>query len=411
MTHVVCIGDVHLVPTTAGADRRAAVEYVVDRELSHPRGVTLWVVLGDLAHGLSHGRLQPDDRNWWSTQLRRMAHVAPVIIVYGNHDVPGDLDVFGHLRAAHPITVVPGASIIDAKTAEGNPVVRVFALAYPHKAGQVAAGATLDEARTALHTLCQQAAERLAQPGVVHALVVGHVNIAGALSSVGQPQIGQEIELDPSALSVFSERTPKVFGHIHKAQEMGNFAFYAGSVCPMDWGETEPKSYLTIDYPDHPQGTIAVRREAIPAPRLWHVEGTVRRIDETWGFDWHVDGETAAPTEWTYNDRVRVRFSFPASARDLFDLRLVSAPFDGAGVVKLEPVALPDRTTRAPQVAAARSLEDKVIAWAEQARLTLTDPGRAGLHIALQDLQGQDRDTVVAAVVGQLKTLAAEVAR
>lgn len=422
MTHVVCIGDVHLVPTAAGADRRAAVEFIIDKELSHPRGVTLWVILGDLNHGLSHGRLQPDDRNWWAWQCRRMGTVAPVVILYGNHDIPGDLDVFRYLASAHPIYVVDRPLVIDAKDEQGNPIVRIFALPYPHKAGQVAAGASLDDAREALHLLCRDAAGRLAQPGVRHTLVVGHVNIAGAISSVGQPQIGQEIELDASALAVFSDRTPKVFGHIHKAQEMGGGAWYAGSVCPMDWGETEPKSYITVDYPDHPQGTIAVRREEIPAPRLWHVEGTVERLapsaDEDgarphveWVYVWGVEGETPMPDTLTAQDRVRVRYQFPASARDLFSADLVRAPFEGAGQIKLEPIAVPDRTTRAPQVTQARTLDEKVLAWAEHARRTLTDEGRAGVAAALHTLQAQDRETVIGAVVARLKAQVEEVAR
>lgn len=398
---VVCIGDVHVAPGDRRADRQAAVEHIIDKELSGPRPVTLWVVLGDLSHGLSHGRMQPDDRNWWCQQLRRMANEAPVIIPYGNHDVPRDLDIFGFLSARFPIVVLDAPRIVDAKTAEGEAVLRVFVLPYPQKAGQVSVGASLEDARQALFTICSQAAEVL-RASTVPGLVVGHLNIAGAVSSVGQPQIGQEIELDPSALALFDPRVPKVFGHIHKAQVVAG-AFYAGSVCPMDWGETEAKSYLTIDYPEHPGASPIVRREELPSAPMFHVEGAVDLDDEGMHqFVWEVVSETPAPADWTGCD-VRVRYSFPASSRDLIDAALVRAPFVGARRLKLEPIAMPDRQTRSPLVAQARTLDDKVLAWAEEARTTLTEAGRLGVLSALHELQGHDRDTVVAAVVARLK--------
>lgn len=412
MMHVVCIGDVHLAPGEGRAMRAAAVEAIIEKELAHPRGVSLWVVLGDLSHGLHIGRMQPEDRNWWAKQLRVMAQVAPVILPYGNHDIPGDLDLFGLVKARFPIAVLPAPGIVDAKNEAGDVIIRAFVLPYPQKAGQVATGASLEDARQALHTLCVQGAQALldARDRHVRTLVVGHLNIAGALSSVGQPQIGKEIELDPSALALFARSTPLVFGHIHKAQELAG-AYYAGSVCPMDWGETEPKSYLTIDYPDAFEAPPIVRREALSVPRLWHVEGDVVQhtnedpaVAPAWGFTWQVVGEQATPPDvWTDRDHVRVRYRFPASARDLFPREMITSAFTGAGRVKIEPVAIPDRTTRAPQVAAARTLDDKVLAWAEHARLTLTDAGRQGVQQALHELQAQDRETVIAAVVAQLK--------
>lgn len=400
---VVCIGDVHVAPGERRADRWAAVEHIIDKEMHGPRPVTLWVVLGDLSHGLSHGRMQPDDRNWWCRQLRLMANEAPVIIPYGNHDVPHDLDIFGHLAGRFPIAVIDAPRIVDAKTEEGETVLRVFVLPYPQKAGQVAAGASLEDARQALFTICSQAAEVL-RTSTVPGLVVGHVNIAGAVSSVGQPQIGQEIELDPSALALFDARVPKVFGHIHKAQTVAG-AFYAGSVCPMDWGETEAKSYLTIDYPEHRGASPVVRREELPSAPMFHVEGIVDP-DGCGGYQffWEIVSETTTPpTVWTGCD-VRVRYSFPASSRDLIDAEIVRAPFAGARRLKLEPIAIPDRQTRSPLVAQAVTLDDKVLAWAEDARKTLTAEGRLGVLAALHELQGHDRDTVVAAVVARLKT-------
>lgn len=396
---VIGIGDVHTAPGDRNADKQAAVEHIIDKELSAPRPVGLWVLLGDLSHGLQHGRMQPEIRNWWGTQIQRMAQAAPVLIVYGNHDIPGDLDLFAAIAAPYPIRVVWTPGVVDI--VHESEALRVCCLPYPHKAGQIAAGATLDEARAALFTLCQQGAAALED--AAQTLVVGHLNISGAISSVGQPQIGSEIELDASALAQFSLMTPKIFGHIHKAQAIAG-GFYAGSVCPMDWGETEPKSYLVVEYPE--RGAPIVTREQIPCRPMYHVDLSARREEDgTLSLPWVVRGETPAPATWVGCD-VRVRYTYPASQRDVVPVPAIRALFAEASMLKLEPVAVPDRAVRAPAVAAAVSLEDKVLAWAEEAHRALTPEAADRVRQGLHTLQGATRETVIAAVAARLKAAA-----
>jgi hypothetical protein len=72
-------------------------------------------------------------------------------------------------------------------------------------------------------------------------LMIGHVNVAGAQLSNGQPSIGHEIELNPKHLDRLGD-IPKLLNHIHKPQTIAG-AHYAGSVCRLDYGEIEEKRY------------------------------------------------------------------------------------------------------------------------------------------------------------------------
>src|SRR6185295_10123179 len=77
-------------------------------------------------------------------------------------------------------------------------------------------------------------------------LMIGHVSVAGAVSSVGQPQIGGELEITQDHLDRLGP-VPKCLNHIHKHQQVGG-AIYAGSLCRLDWGEVEPKGYVVVTY-------------------------------------------------------------------------------------------------------------------------------------------------------------------
>jgi hypothetical protein len=57
--------------------------------------------------------------------------------------------------------------------------------------------------------------------------MIGHVNVGGAITSSGQPNIGREIEISARHLDQLGN-IYKGLNHIHKAQEIAG-AWYAGS--------------------------------------------------------------------------------------------------------------------------------------------------------------------------------------
>jgi hypothetical protein len=232
------------------------------------------------------------------------------------------------------------------------------------------------------------------------ALTIGHVNVAGAIASCGQPQIGKEIELDQELLYCLA---PYYVGlnHIHNRQVIGK-AQYAGSICRMDWGETEPKSALRVDITPETGGWVTSFL-TVNVPPMYHVDGTFSR--ET-GFDWTVkkgpDGPRQDPPATWAGCEVRVRYTFKASDRGLFDDAVIREPFLAAARLVLEPLAIPDRGLRSKEVAAAHTLGEQIAAWCV-ANETEATPG---LLAKLGQLEHKDSQQILTEVGAQVAPVA-----
>lgn len=239
------LGDLHLGPNSRNADRIRALDQAIAEQTLQP--VAAWVWPGDL----NHGRMTIEDKNVLVTRVTRMADHAPIVICYGNHDLPGDLDFLAKLHAVWPIVVVSRPQVLHVTLATGA-TAAIFVLPYPQRAGLVAAGTPsanlVDAAWHALDVIFMAAAAELqaATTAGEIPLMIGHVNVAGSIVSTGQPNIGAELELDPLLI----QRLGGIYvglNHIHKAQQIAG-AWYAGSMCRLDYGEIEPKRYLVIEY-------------------------------------------------------------------------------------------------------------------------------------------------------------------
>jgi DNA repair exonuclease SbcCD nuclease subunit len=365
MTQLVHIGDFHSGPGPRNAVRFRALDQIIREGLALP-GLGAWLWPGDL----SHARQAIDDKNAIAERLQLMAGRAPVVICQGNHDLAGDLDVFARLETTHPIFVIDRPQTIRLKLATGE-MASIFVLPYPTKGGLVAMGvspgAVVDEGAAALTSIFLDAAEQLQTAAVQGdvTLAIGHVNVAGSATSVGQPNIGHEIELNPTHIAKLG---PIYVGlnHIHKAQSIGG-AHYPGSVCRLDWGEIEEKSYIVVTLGDaqHDYGfyNFLVERKPLDVPPMYHVEGQLTREGFVWQCTAGPGGEAVAkPATWK-GCEVRVRYRFKQSEKSVLADARVLAEFADALKLEAEPIAEPDRALRAPEVAAARTLEDKLQAW------------------------------------------------
>lgn len=145
-------------------------------------------------------------------------------------------------------------------------------------------------------------------------------------------------------------------------------------------------------------------------PPMYHVEGKLTRDDFTWAVRKGPGGPADDPPvvnsrpDWTGCD-VRVRVSYAATERAvLAGLRArVAAEFAGARRLEIEPVAIPERALRAPEVVAAQTLDDKLQAWARLSGVAWGDR----LAARATELQAtEDGDAVVAAVEARLAPLA-----
>lgn len=402
------IGDLHLLPGPRNEDRLAALDQVIAAGEALP-DLAGWFWPGDL----NHAKMSIEDRNALVARAIRMAARGPVVVVRGNHDFDGDLDFLAKLDTQWPIYVVTRPEVLHIETA-GVTEVALFCLPYPSKAGLVGAGVSHEElhaaAVNALDPIFMAAGAELAAARAHGALTMtlGHVNISGAVSSVGQPQIGQELEVTLAHLARLGPGY-KGFNHIHKHQRLGAGeieAWYAGSICRLDWGEVEPKGYLVITVsPDDDGWRHEIEFCPVVLPPMYHVEGTLTRDAFDWRVTRGVDGpEDAAPSDWTGSD-VRVRMRYATAEREVLTAARdrVAQIFAGARRLELEPMAVSTRELRAPEVVQATTLPDKLRAWG---RLTGVSWTAEIDRCAAQLLAVEEADVLAAEVEARLGPLA-----
>lgn len=107
------------------------------------------------------------------------------------------------------------------------------------------------------------------------------------------------------------------------------------------------------------------------------------------GFSWAVtrgpNDDTAIPESFI-GAEVKVSYRFNADEKSALDETLVRVPFAGAKRLELDPIAVRNRASRAPDVAAAVTLEGKVEAFVERSELAWS----LSLAAKLADLQKPD---------------------
>lgn len=368
MTRLVAMGDVHEHPGPRNEDRLAAVDQVIAEGARVP-DIGAWAIAGDLFHASS----TIEGRNAWDERIQRMAAIAPVLIVKGNHDRDGELNGFARLKARWPVYVFdqPGVHVFRTAT---DQMAAVFALPYPTKGGLVSAGIApgdvVNTAAALLDPIFMVAANQLqaAKDAGYTTFMLAHANIVGSISSSGQPQCGQEIEVSYAHLARLGPIL-KLFGHIHKPQEISG-AIYLGSVCRLDFSEIEAKRYIVADIAADSSYTYESRPIAVA--QMFHIEGYLTRAgfsvdspDETHDEEIH---RRLTAHDWAGCD-IRVRVNYRASERAALDFESVKSLFAGALRLKVETVAIIDRDVRAPEVAAAKTLSGKLAAYRKEATL------------------------------------------
>ena len=385
------IGDTHLHADHRQGDRLAALDQIIAYG-EQQSDLAAWLWPGDLFHA----RSTADDRNAIASRLRRMNALAPVVICYGNHDAPGDLDLFAHLAGRWPVIVQPQPHVLRLRIPTGA-MASIFILPYPHRAGLVSAGTAsadlVSAGQRALDAIFLDGAARLrvAESEGDLTLMIGHVNVGGSLSSVGQPQIGREIELEPALLARLGD-IPKALSHIHKHQQIHD-AVYAGSITRMDFGEQEDKGFVewvydTVIPPD--RSSWCWRFVPLITPQQFHVEGT---LDREYFEITRVNGAPADQRpEWNGAD-VRVKYTYKKAEISTLDTAKILVEFAGCRSLKLEGIPVLEAQVRAPEVVAAVTLADKTEAFCRRAGLAWTP----SLADKVDQIQADDADRLIRA--------------
>lgn len=327
------------------------------------------------------------DRRQWLTgsscvmpmveHVRRLSDVSPVLIIYGNeeHDPKGSLDVLEYVSSEHAILVssrpqtyalAPGdlyEKSMESSSVDSADRLLIHTLPYPTKewlAGE--AQGSIDQlneiARAAVRDIMLGfgafRAEHISKEPGLPSMLVAHCNVAGSSLSNGQTLISQDLILDIEDLRQ-SAVDYIALGHIHKRQEFGSSASYAGSMYHLNFGEPEEKSFNVIEFNELNEMTITAI--PLPARRMvlrkgrWENGGLVLE-----------DGDDFAGAE------TRVRVMCKREESENVDLEIVKTAFSAAYTVKIEKIIEPDERTRHVDIQAQKTLRDKVGSWSKSIR-------------------------------------------
>lgn len=339
------------------------------------RGVELWLHAGDIYERAS----TPDERRAVAAWVQRATDVAPMVLVRGNHDAPRDLEILARLETRFPVIVEEafGVHVVAG--------VAVAALAWPQKAAIMAgarsiAEADLEAAESLRAVLRHLGAELDRVAEGLPRLLVAHAMTRGSETSAGQPLVGCDFELGIEDISL-ARADLYALGHIHKGQSWTHGApiVYPGSPRRTAFGEIEPKGYLIVD--------------ASPGSATWKLVETpcapMFLGEDAWdGERGRFEREWAGLPETVEGAELRLRFTVAAEHMDAAckaaeNVRSYLLEM-GAVHVKIDPVPRPTSVARAPEVARAKRLGDKLLAlW--KARDAMPEQAAAASMLEMAD--------------------------
>ena len=313
------------------------------------RGVDLVLHAGDVFER----RSTPRERQAVARFLASSAQVAPVVVVRGNHDAPGDLTLFESLASKHEIRVIEAAEVVKAAGCE------IACLAWPNRANILAkmqGGRETAElaASDALKNIVRGLGQQFTSDGP--RLFLAHAMVRGSMTSHGQPLVGCDFELGLEDLGAV-EASLYALGHIHLGQAWdipGAPVVYPGSPRRTAFGENETKCYVLATY----EGSklISLENIEVPCSRLLTIEA-----------EWKDDAFAISEHPLVEGAEVRFRYHTDIEHRDESS-RLAAEYAEtlkelGAAKVKIEEKLEVVTRARLPEVSRARTIAEKMIAY------------------------------------------------
>lgn len=208
--------------------------------------VNLVAITGDVYERAS----DPNSRNLAAEWIQKIAHKTQVLVVRGNHDAPGDLQILAKMDAPSLIMVHEVPQQISYPVADDDGII-IQSMPWLTKARWQAIHpeASKEEGDK---TVSQLALEYLKNnvalhPGYKH-ILVGHITVAGA-----KAQNHQQMGADGVTLGLYDLPEAGFYaamlGHIHLQQVLGcnEKFFYNGSIAPLEYGETHDKWFSVLD--------------------------------------------------------------------------------------------------------------------------------------------------------------------
>lgn len=367
------IGDPHITDDKRLDDQRVVFERVTRDVIAFRPDLV--VIPGDLTgHTVPH-RSTPREREVLFAMVRALADVAPVEIVKGNHDVWEDIAALAHLGGRWPISVRDGAGSEVIDTPAGPALV--YWLAYPTAAwllrdrpavaaedARVATGQALEQLLSTWRL--ETAHYRETEPGIP-IIGMGHVMVRGSVTGGGEVLVGAEIEVPADAVAGIFDYF--ALNHLHERQEVAPGVWYAGSVTRSDFGDVgRHKVWLDVGVADNGEGW----GNAVGFSPLCVVnEHSTHAIDfGTIDYEWAADAltETGRKGRADPGCEVKLRVKVRADEREAMEpaWRALCAEWrERAHRLTVEVETIPVHRVRAPGLAKADTLAERIGVWAE----------------------------------------------
>lgn len=294
------VSDWHLGATLGRLSRDTDHDAVIDEMCAIAQECRPHLILhtGDL---FDHGRPPAVEMRRALDALARLAELAPVVVLAGNHDSPALFEVFnrlillGTLGGRQNVTFVPRARPPDAGgilTFPGDPEhageeVRLAPLPFIQQNSVlelfgVPPGRWTAEYRDQIQKVEAALAAGLQadyDPANHVLLFAAHLHVDGAVFSTSERRVHVS-----DTYATETEHLPPVsyaaFGHIHRPQQLPGVTAgrYAGSPIPIDFGELgEQKSVVFVEAT--PGKTARVETVPLSGGRkLWRAEGSLEDL-------------------------------------------------------------------------------------------------------------------------------------
>ena len=368
MIRLLCIGDLHIREGEHLDDVERCLAFAV--QVANERDAHGVLLAGDAFEGKS----SPAERGLLADALANLATDSgsgrrPVIVIKGNHDQAGDLGVY----SLHPdVTVCERPRVVRLQNPRCVTSVDVLCVPWPERAYLAAAGhageAGEQAGSAALAAMLR--ATNATRGDIDHPLVVlAHLQVLGAMTSSAQPLIGRAIEAVLGDLQDLGAAAV-LLGHVHKPQQLALGVEYVGSLTCHDFGEEDEAKRLVL-LTVHDDG--AAEWESIPVPcRRWATveaavfessEGPPYVAESLDGMKWISPPSLPNGARWMDGANIRYRYTCTEDDQHLFDHAEIERRFAVAHTLKIVPVVERAARVRAADVAAARTVEEKLAAW------------------------------------------------
>jgi len=356
-------------------------------EHGRDQGVDLWAIAGDLFNRA----IQNTESSGFpklTRLIQAMMNIAPVVAVQGTptHDILGCYEVLEELNAEYPFVLLDPRKLYYLSSEHGwleeieegdelNEVASllVFGLPEPSKQWFLAGkeGLGRDEATQAVvqgmrDLLLGWGAVRRQYPDIP-CLMVYHGAIEGARLSSNQIQRPGELALGRDDLALVGADY-YALGHFHEAQQIENLpAFYAGSARYGDrdpWSESDQKGFNFVTLELNDNGLILHLIDRIPFPHL----PPRKKITQPFGQDLNhdkVDGYQV----WLETRANKQQAAMIKTESVLTELLSIGALEGSRVTIKIEAT----ETLRAGEIQEAQRLREKVMIWARNSGVEITE--------------------------------------